>query len=534
MSISDHQIPAFISPRMAARIASILLPPNPPGEGGGIAPQPSLRMQGKVFLALCLMQVSWQRQTAVALRTVFDSMAEGLLWKTAAQLADSAVFRVAEAQGRVPPLHAADAEIFARAMAERTGQKPECADVLRELVARAITLDLELDEAAKDAALVKALADDAEPSFLATLLLIKPGSRRSEREALPAIELAGPPATGGVVENPTPHVHPVYNPEAVRAHLNTHPPAQTQGEGSLSQARLLHSMGQGTGLRPLRQAPEDDVLGGLYARFPHFEAVLDFIARNLALAGCGEEGRTLRLAPVLLRGAPGTGKTYFAQELARLMGVEFLERDLSVSTEAFVLSGMDSAWKNSKPGLVFDALVNGPTANPLILLNEVDKAAATGTHNSAISALYALLEPASARRFVDEFATVSVDASRVNWVLTANEGYIPEPILSRTELFEIPAPTPEQCRQIAASVWADICRQVLPRGHHFDPVLPVSLIGEVGRLSPRVMRKALTAAAGVAALDGRAELTLDDLTTVRARYSAPAKTPIGFTSSASR
>lgn len=530
MHLRDLQIPAFISPSKAVRIASILLPLHPlPDSPAALSPA---RKKGKLFLALCLMWVSWQRGEAVSLHTAGEIITNSLLWKTADRLAEPRVFREAFHEGRrVSPLRAAEAEVFAHVLAERVNHQADVSSgVLHELAAAAVTTGLDVDAEAKEAALLGVLAEGPEPSLLSTLLLVKAG----DDPTWSLTDLSGPGTGPVAAPADAAHLHQVYSPGAARTQLSRSAPLQVPGEGNMTQARLLHTMAEGTGLKPLRQAPATEVLPGLYTRFPHFGPVLDFVARNLALAGCGTEGRALRIAPMLLRGAPGTGKTYFAQELARLMGIEFLERDLSVSTEAFVLSGMDSAWKNSKPGLVFDALVNGPAANPLILLNEVDKAAATGTHNSAISALYALLEPASARRFVDEFVPVSLDASRINWVLTANDGYIPDPILSRVELFEIPAPTPDQCRQIATSVWMDICEQVLPRGHHFDPVLPASLAIEVGRLSPRVMRKALMAAAGAAAMHGRAELTPDDLNAVRVRYLASSRTPMGFAPTADR
>jgi len=269
-------------------------------------------------------------------------------------------------------------------------------------------------------------------------------------------------------------------------------------------------------------------LAALYKKFPHFADVLDFLSAHLALAACGADAATVKFPPILLRGEPGTGKTYFAQMLAQALGTPFFERDLSISTEAFVLSGMDSGWKNSRPGLVFEAVVRSAAANPLILLNEVDKAAVSGTHNSPIAPMYSLLEPTSARAFVDEFASIPVDASHVLWVLTANDGHIPEPILSRLEVFDIKPPTPEQCRLIAESVWEAIFKRDLPKGHSFPEQLPEEVLEEMSRVSPRVMRKQLTAAAAKAAFEGRQSLSKSDLDAGSKRYAPQGGTRIGF------
>ena len=306
-------------------------------------------------------------------------------------------------------------------------------------------------------------------------------------------------------------------------------PALGPGEGNAQQRRVLENMGCDTGLRALTEVSLEDPMDELEKRFPHFKAVTEFIRGSLALAACGEEGRQARIPPLLLRGEPGTGKTYFAQELARVLGTHFVERDLSVTSEAFVLSGMDSSWKNSKPGVVFEALVHGKTANPMICLNEIDKVKVGAANNSPIAALYALLEPTSAERFSDEYVPVSLDASRVLWVLTANDGPIPEPILSRLETFDISKPTFEHCQAIGQSVWTSICKRQLPKGHGFSVELDSDTLRELGSLSPRLMRKALTAAASHAVQCGRKILIAADLKEVGSRYAGEApKRSIGF------
>lgn len=303
------------------------------------------------------------------------------------------------------------------------------------------------------------------------------------------------------------------------------------GDGNSQQRKLLELMAGDAGLRELTEVPEGNPLQSLYESFPHFTEVLDFVAQSLALAGCGEEGHPVRIPPILLRGDAGTGKTHFSQELARALGAHFVERDLSVTSEAFVISGMDSAWKGSKPGVVFETLVYGKTANPVILLNEVDKCTGRGSHNSPISSLYSLLEPTSSTHFVDEFAQVEINASQVVWVLTANHGEIPDPILSRLEVFDIRKPNQEECRMIAQSVWRSVVKHTLPRGHGFAKELSPVILEALSQMSPRVMRKALTHAAGTAARANRCQLLLEDLQTSQKRYAAePVRRSMGFVS----
>lgn len=349
--------------------------------------------------------------------------------------------------------------------------------------------------------------------------------REVEVKEVPKPAAATTPAAVPAFSGPTLQV---FNPEQARAQFEQLGP-KTPSEPPTSQAIWLDAMSSDPGLRVLTEVPEGDPLASMYRRFPHFEEVLDFVSNSLALAACGDEGRQARIAPLLLRGSPGTGKTYFAQELARALNVHFVERDLSITSEAWVISGIGPTWRGAKPGVVFEAIVNGTTANPLILLNEVDKAKVTADHNSPIAPMYALLEQTSASRFMDEHVPVDIDASRVIWVLTANDGVIPEPVLSRLEVFNIREPNQEECRAIGASVWESLCNSTLPRGHGFSLTLPESVLDAISVMNPRVMRKALTRAAGTAVLAGRKALEADDLQSANKRYAAvETKRPIGF------
>jgi ATP-dependent Lon protease len=330
---------------------------------------------------------------------------------------------------------------------------------------------------------------------------------------------------GLAASTPPAHHLTVFSPHEAQEQLRRLGDGNAAADQNSAQRRLLMRMAAEQGWRKVQQSPDIAELEVLYERFPHFSEVIDHVRCNLALSGAGEEGCPVRISPILLRGAPGTGKTYFAQELARLLNVPFVQRDLSVVSEAFVLTGMDAGWKNAKPGLIFDALVMGEYANPLICLDEVDKVRAGSVHNSPISPLYSLLEPTSAKAFTDEFVPVKLDARHIVWVLTANDGDIPEPILSRLEVFDIPAPTEEQCAMIAQSVWANLCETVLPKGHKFELELPADIIRSIQSQSPRQMRKALSRAAAQAAIEGRAYLLAKDLVGLE---RTPKRRSIGF------
>lgn len=263
-----------------------------------------------------------------------------------------------------------------------------------------------------------------------------------------------------------------------------------------------------------------EALDPLYESCPNFSAVIDDLKKYLALAVSGNE--PLQFTPMLLLGEPGIGKTHFAKELAEALGTGYEYVSMSSLTAGWILSGASSQWSNAKPGKVANALVAGDYANPLMVLDEVDKAGGDSRYDP-MGPLYGLLERDTARKFKDEFVEVDIDASHILWVSTANdERTLSDPILNRMNVYSVPRPNAEQAFGIACRLYAEIVAE-----HHwgFPPQPPVDVMEELADLPPRDMRKRLMVAFGNAKLDGRDEVRVKDLDASRIQRG---KTRIGF------
>lgn len=253
-------------------------------------------------------------------------------------------------------------------------------------------------------------------------------------------------------------------------------------------------------------------LGELSEQMPSFAPVIQHIGICCSLATVTR--RPLRITPLLLVGPPGIGKTHFAVSVAEALGLpRYLYAMESAETIA-TLSGSDKHWSNSEPGQLFRHVVLGEIANPLFVLDEVDKARSVSSDGSGYrpaTALLGPLEPLTARTLRDKSADVVFDASHVVYIATANLlSPIDHALLSRFKIFHINEPDARSAVSTARSIASAVLRD-LGLDKRF-PRIKGEVLQELAlRRNPRAVRQLLETAIGRAIADGRWELEPIDL-----------------------
>ncbi|MGO4506321.1 AAA family ATPase [Bradyrhizobium sp. 2TAF36] len=188
------------------------------------------------------------------------------------------------------------------------------------------------------------------------------------------------------------------------------------------------------------------VRAALLSEFPHAASAVELVLRDL------REGEPVRIRPVLLVGPPGSGKSRLARRLFELLAISVYRYDGSGATDG-QFAGSPKAWSNSIPSAPMRAVSACLTANPAVVIEEIEKAGSSPHMSRLWDAVLVFLDRETAARHRDVGLDAPVDLSWISYTATANSvDNLPAPLKDRFRIVRVPEATLAHLPALASNV----------------------------------------------------------------------------------
>ncbi len=303
--------------------------------------------------------------------------------------------------------------------------------------------------------------------------------------------------------------HAIHNLTEIRVKLASLPEKSTDTAEALRVSALRDVVDLGES-RVVEFNPKwHENLMGLAQEFPSFLAVIEQVIQAYRVAEVTK--KPPRIRPILLVGDPGLGKSFFCQRLIDALRVRSKWIALDSPTAGGQLRGSDKHWSTSSPGALLELIGREGCVNPLLVIDELDKASRSLGSNGidVLGQLYSCLEPQTSQRISDLCTDVEMDASLVTYIATANSlSNIDPALLSRFEVFHIELPHPDDRRKAAQRIIKNVIEKM-----GLDTKLKASAGCSVvlENYSPRIIARTVEKSAGAAIARGRNLIQADDI-----------------------
>jgi ATP-dependent Lon protease len=206
---------------------------------------------------------------------------------------------------------------------------------------------------------------------------------------------------------------------------------------------------------PFVMAPDVvQVQAQLRREYPHAWTAIDLLTRDL------REGKPVRFKPVILLGDSGSGKSRLVRRLAQLLQVSVHRFDASSVSDAISWAGTARGWGNTTPSIPARAVQQAAQANPMILIDEIEKSGTSHRNGSLYGAMTPFLDRETAQRVRDLSLDAELDLSWCSYLATANDDRaIPSHIKDRFRVVRVPLPTLDHLRPLARGIMADLAAE---------------------------------------------------------------------------
>lgn len=196
----------------------------------------------------------------------------------------------------------------------------------------------------------------------------------------------------------------------------------------------------------------------LVAEFPYATRIIDtMLMPTFRRVSAGKTG--IVIEPTLLHGGPGLGKSRFARRFCELLGLHTKTVCVAASADDQIF-GLSKGWSSAHGSVMLDACRDGLCANPVIVLDEIDKTISTSHNGNVQNKILPLLERSENQSYHEPFLAVPCDFSLVGWILTANSlDTISAPLRSRLRVLQMPEPQAEHVPAIVQAMLKDIAQE---------------------------------------------------------------------------
>lgn len=167
------------------------------------------------------------------------------------------------------------------------------------------------------------------------------------------------------------------------------------------------------------------------------EGLEDIKERILEFIAIGSLKGDIAGSIILLVGPPGVGKTSIGKSVAQALGRKFYRFSVGGMKDEAEIKGHRRTYIGAMPGKIIRALIDAKTANPVIMLDEIDKMCVSYQGDPG-AALLEVLDSEQNYNFLDHYIDIRLDLSKVLFICTANQlDSIPQPLLDRMEIMHL-------------------------------------------------------------------------------------------------
>jgi hypothetical protein len=184
----------------------------------------------------------------------------------------------------------------------------------------------------------------------------------------------------------------------------------------------------------------DAIYATLRSEFPWIEEGARIVAQTVALSA-SRSTRHYRAAPLILWGPAGCGKSRWVRRVRELLGIPGDYLALGGAASSACVMGCERSWQGGRPSFPVATMAREQCANPVLVVDELDKAGTSRINGTPVDALLPMLDPETSRHYADVYLLSPVDLSEVTWLIPLNDlGLLPDTLVSRAHVIRASRP----------------------------------------------------------------------------------------------